>query len=207
MKRTGTPQLIPIFIAVLILILVIFGIAAIVRSVFFSGQAPVSETTNEGRTALVDTSASNSVRMTARGPIVADESFKSFQIEINQEKRTMRSYSGYLGTVDESRDLDNNQKAYEEFVFALDKANYMKGTMFEEDAKNDVRGICATGYVYEYEVLSGNSPVKRLWTSTCEGSRGSLEASTAQINGLFYSQIPDFEQVYPFNANAGRLRL
>jgi outer membrane protein assembly factor BamB len=116
-------------------------------------------------------------------------------------------YNGYLGTVDKRSDLDNNHKAYEQFVYALDKANMMKGKVPEGDDKNDVRGICATGYVYEYEVLNGSNQVKRLWTSTCDGSKGSLQASVGQLNNLFHRQIPDFEKIYPFRVLDAQLRL
>ena len=102
----------------------------------------------------------------------------------------MVTYSGYLSnTIDRIR-LSNNVSAYDEFVHALDKADLPVGTQFEED-RDDTRGICATGRVYEYEILNGDAVVKRLWTSTCKGSPGSLRASADQLTNLFTAQIPD----------------
>ncbi|MNL50353.1 hypothetical protein D3C87_1733650 [compost metagenome] len=66
----------------------------------------------------------------------------------------------------------------------------MKGTAFEGD-KDDTRGICATGTVYEFETVQSGQAVKRLWTSTCSGSKGSLAASTSQLKNLFVGQIPE----------------
>jgi hypothetical protein len=66
----------------------------------------------------------------------------------------------------------------------------MKVTELDGD-KNDTRGICATGRVYEFEVLQGSSVVKRLWTSSCRGSQGSLKANVTQVQKLFTDQIPD----------------
>ena len=86
--------------------------------------------------------------------------------------------------------LGNNVRAYEEFVHALDKANLALGEQFDED-KDDTRGICATGRVYEYEIYDEDTLVKRLWTSTCKGSPGSLRASAEQLTNLFTAQIPD----------------
>ena len=104
------------------------------------------------------------------------------------------TYSGYLGgQIDEIR-LSNNIPAYEEFVHALDKANLALGTQFPEE-KDDTRGICATGRIYEYEIINGDEVVKRLWTSTCKGSPGSLQASTDQLTNLFKVQIPDANNV------------
>jgi hypothetical protein len=94
----------------------------------------------------------------------------------------------------DSKQYANNQKAYEEFVYSLDKANMMKGDELKDD-KNDTRGICATGSVYEFEVMTDNSTVKRLWTSTCKGSSGSFKASVSQVQSLFLKQIPDSTQL------------
>jgi hypothetical protein len=207
MKRSGSPRLLPLFIVVLIIIVIIFGIVSIGRALFSSNQTTQSQESDTGREALLNTSVNHSARLTVRGPIVANELFKSYQVTVSPEGRSMVVYNGYLGTVDKRSDLDNNHKAYEQFVYALDKANMMKGKVPEGDDKNDVRGICATGYVYEYEVLNGSNQVKRLWTSTCDGSKGSLQASVGQLNNLFHRQIPDFEKIYPFRVLDAQLRL
>ena len=81
-----------------------------------------------------------------------------------------------------------------EFVYALDKANLPLGTQLSEE-KDDTRGICATGRIYEYEIIKGEEVVKRLWTSTCKGSPGSLQASADQLTNLFKVQIPDANKV------------
>jgi hypothetical protein len=92
-------------------------------------------------------------------------------------------------------------------VYALDKANMLETRKAaNDDELKDLRGICAGGYVYEYAVLSGDSEVKKLWTSTCEGSKGTLEASTEQLNRLFLAQIPGSNELIPFRQNSG-LRL
>lgn len=128
--------------------------------------------------------------MTVRGPIVADENHNSYRITITPSSRNLATYQGYLGAQIDAVTLGNNVAAYREFVNALDKANLPVGTQFE--AENDsTLGICATGRVYEYEIINGDSTVKRLWTSTCKGSPGSLKASADQLTNLFVNQIPD----------------
>jgi hypothetical protein len=202
----GRPRLLPLFIIVLVVIVVIFGIVSIGRALFTAPTTSTQES-DHGREALLSTSATHSVRMTARGPIVANENFTSYQITVSPTARTMMVYNGYVDAVSDRIELDNNQKAYEEFVYALDKANMMKGKVPDSDAKNDVRGICATGYVYEYEVLTNASSTKRLWTSTCDGSKGSLQASIGQLNSLFNKQIPGYEKIFPFRLQDTSLHL
>jgi len=141
------------------------------------------------REALLNTSVGRSVTMTVRGPIVADEKFRSYKIDISADARTLKTYTGYLDTVVDETTLGNSVAAYDEFVHALDKADLTEGKQLAGE-KNDTRGICATGSVYQFAIYDGTTSVKDLWTSTCNGSTGSLDASVTQLTNLFVRQIP-----------------
>lgn len=192
MYRGNSSRIVPVILVLIVIAIVIAALVSVGRALL-GGDQQTTET-NVGRDALLDTSAGRSVRMTVRGPIVANEEFHSYQITIDSISRIMTTYQGYLEQSIASKTYGNNLKAYEQFVYALDKANYMKGAEFEGD-KDDTRGICATGLVYEFEVLNAASSVKRLWASTCKGSPGSLDASVSQIRNLFEAQIPDSEDL------------
>lgn len=188
MYRGSSSRIVPIILIIVIIAIVIAIAVSIIRAVFGGGSAQPSGS-DTSRQELVATSVDRSVRMTVRGPIIASEQFRSYQLTVSPDSRKFTTYQGYLGQVIDTKDLGNNAKAYEEFVYALDKANLMNGTALS-GAKDDTRGICATGYVYEFEIRKGDSPLKRLWTSTCSGSRGSLDASLNQVKNLFLRQIP-----------------
>ncbi len=206
MQRSGT-RLFPMILTLIIIIVVIVAIVSIGRAIFFSGdQTGTTEVeVDQGKSELVDTTANHAVQLTVRGPIVADEEFKSYQMKVTPNSREMVVYQGYLDDEERSKKLGNNRSAYEEFVFALDRADMMEGTMPADDVDNDLRGICATGYVYEYAVLVDDESVKHLWTSTCDGSKGTLKASTSQLNDLFLKQIPDSVDLVPFKSSGLRL--
>ena len=189
-----------IFPIALVLIIAAIAIAALVsltRAIFFStpstNQTSVSQI-DAGRQALLSTTADRSVRMTVRGAIVADEEFHSYRITITPSTRTFSTYIGYLDTTVDNVNLGNNIPAYEQFVYSLDRANLTKGAELTGD-KNDTRGICATGQVYEFAILQADKSVETLWTSTCTGSKGSLDASVDQLTQLFVSQIPNATQL------------
>jgi hypothetical protein len=184
-KRSRT---LPTILTVIIIIVAIAGIVALARLLFFSGSNEEAVDTSQQQ--LLSSVDGSAVSMTVRGPIVADENFRSYQITISPSSRDMRTYTGYLGAVLEQRTLSNNVAAYEEFVHALDKANLVQGQPFEGDA-NDVRGICATGRVTEFSLLSDGQASETLWTSTCGGSRGSLRANVDQLTQLFRAQVPE----------------
>lgn len=199
MQRNRGARLFPLFLTLVIIIVLIIGIVSLGKAIFGGGQSrPESPTVDTGRQSLLDTSAGRSVRLTVRGPIVASENFTTYTITASPATRAMIVYKGYVDDkISNSKSLANNKQSYEQFVYALDKANMMIGT--EDSSKNDVRGICATGYVYDYAVLNDNSIVKHLWTSTCSGSPGTLKASVGQLNNLFLDQIPGSRDMNPFS--------
>lgn len=193
MYKGNSSRILPILLVLIVVAIAIAGLVSVGRMIF-GGDQPSEGQVDVGRDSLLNTSVDRSVRMTVRGPIVAEEEFRSYQITVSPSSRRLVTYSGYLESPTETKQYSNNVEAYEQFVHALDKANMMNGDAFEGE-KDDTRGICATGSVYEFEVLRADSSVKRLWTSTCRGSTGSFKASIEQVEGLFLEQIPDAQQV------------
>lgn len=185
-----------IFPVILVLIIIAIAVAALFSAgrALFGGDQSTQSPSDTSRDTMLNTSMGYSTRMTVRGPIVADENFRSYQVTISSDARVVTTYTGYLENPIETKQFPNNIKAYDEFVHALDKANMIKGEAFSSD-KDDTRGICATGRVYSFEVMEGVNTVKRLWTSTCKGSPGSLKASTEQLQRLFLEQIPDQKKI------------
>lgn len=193
MNKNKFSRIIPIALTLVIAAVIIAATISLVRYVFFPSSSPSSPTstssTDTSRSALLSTSSDRAVSQTVRGPIVADESFRSYQIKITPSSRTLTIYQGYLDQPIKTVTFGNNVKAYEQFVYALDKANMVKGTEAKGD-RNDLRGICASGVIFQYETLKSNAVQKNLWTSSCAGSRGSLNASSNQLSNLFTTQIP-----------------
>jgi len=202
MQRNNGARFFPLIIIIVIIALVIAAIVSIGRAVFNSGDGNDSEQTSQvdqDREALLNTSTGRSVQMTVRGPIVAEENFTSYRVSVSNSERSMNVYKGYIEEQTNAKTLGNNTQAYEQFVYALDKANMSKGKGNADDSKlKDIRGICARGYVYEFSVLSGGNEVRSLWTSTCDGSKGSLDASKDQLAQLFLAQIPESNELVPF---------
>ena len=183
-------RIIPIALILIIIAIAIAALVSLGRAVFFSnGSSQTVAEVDVSREALLSTAVDRSVKMTVRGEIVADEEFRSYQIIITPSSRTLTTYTGYLDKKIDEIALGNNIPAYEEFVYALDKADFVTGVELTGEA-DDRRGLCATGQVYEFEVLKANESVKTLWTSTCKGIKGSLKATVTQLTALFTNQIP-----------------
>jgi hypothetical protein len=190
MANYRTSRILPTILTIIIIIVAIAGLVALGRLIFSGGSSTAAPEVDMSQQHLLDTSADRAVSMTVRGPIVADEDFRSYQIVVSPTSRTFEAFTGYLDQSTDRQVLTNNTAAYGQFVHALDKANLVKGTPFEGE-KNNVLGICATGKVYEFKILNAGAVDEMLWTSTCSGSSGSLRGSTAQLSRLFLNQIPD----------------
>lgn len=184
-------RIIPVALTLVVIAVILAGLVTVIRISFFNGNdVSTRQLTDTSKEALIDTSVGSSVKMIVRGPLVADEDYETYQIEITPNSRTVSTTSGYMGIPMVVAKLNNNIPAYEQFVNALDKANFAKGVQsINED--EDLLGICATGSIYTFQIISDNTIAKQLWTSTCSGSVGTLQASLSQVSDLFYVQIPD----------------
>lgn len=197
----------PIIIFIIIAALLIFGLVAAAKYLFGGSRGDDEEVRTTVQTAqdeLLTINVDRSVRATVRGPIVADENFRSYQVTVSPSSRVYTGFDGYLEYVRENKSYDNNSKAYEEFVYALDKAAITKPGKYTEDQASDLRGICATGRIYEFEFLDEGSVKKHYWTSTCKGSPGTFGASVDQIMDLFAAQVPEVDLEY-LNSGSDRL--
>ncbi len=192
MDRSGLQRLIPIVLVIIIVVIALAALVSLARTLFFSGSSPApTPAVNSAKEALINIASDHSVRMTVRGPIVANENFHSYTITASPDTRNMTTYVGYIGQQVDNSQLVNNPPAYEQFVYALNRLNLMEGTVPDGDA-NDTRGICATGMLFEFEVLQGSNSLRKLWTTSCRSAIGSLTANRAQVTKLFQTQIPDF---------------
>lgn len=194
MYRGSGPRILPIIIVILVVALVIAALVSVGRMVFTSNttQSPAGvETTDAVLAALHDTGDARSVRWTVRGPIVADEKYTSYAITVGPTERSFVLYAGYQDQVLDTKKYPNNTRAYEQFIYALEKASIAK-TRNANDT--DFRGVCATrGLAFKYQSLNDGNADHTLWTTTCSGSKGTMTASIAQVQALFVNQIPDFK--------------
>lgn len=189
MANYRTSRILPTVLTVIIIVVAIAGLVALARLLFGGGGSNTAPVIDTSQQSLLNTSDGRAVSMTVRGPIVADEDFRSYRIVISPSSRDFKAFTGYLDAITSQQTLSNNTAAYTQFVNALDKANLVAGTPFS-DEENSVAGICATGKVYEFSLLTAGDVEETLWTSTCSGSPGSLKANATQLSQLFLNQIP-----------------
>ncbi len=200
MYKGARPRIVPLLIAIVVIALIIAALVSLGRMLLANNTSSTSQNqqanvSDQIRSDLLNTADGRAVRFTERGSIVADENFKSYQIYVTPTSRIYTTYKGYLAEVVETKQYSNNTRAYEEFVYALDKAAV--SSVRDAQGNDDIRGVCATnGRVYLFETVNSGTATHSLWTSTCAQSKGTMAADVAKIRALFVNQIPDFNVQY-----------
>jgi len=182
-----------IALVLIVIAIAIVGLVYLAQIIFFpgsKGNVPQIETSQAN---LTNTSADRSVSMTVRGRIVANEDFRSYQIMISPNQRVFTVYKSYLDQPIDNITLGNNTPAYEQFVYALNRAGLMNASELT-GSSNDTRGICATGFLYEFQMYKSNKSIKKLWSTSCSRSSGSLKVNVSPSMNLFTVQIPGLQE-------------
>src|SRR5690606_38888812 len=108
----GGSKLLPVALVVIVTIVAVIALVSVGRALIGrNDQTDVVEESPAAQSLLV-ADVDRSVRMTVRGPIVADEEFNSYQIEISPTERRMTTYKGYQGQVIDTKRLGNSTDAY-----------------------------------------------------------------------------------------------
>ena len=179
--------------AIILLVLSAWGIASIAKKVF-SGSGNKSTTAQTEKVELTDYMRPNtSVKISVYGPVVADEKYESYEIEVGQDFRRITVYKGYGNTVVFTKTYDNNAEAYESFLKSLAKYSYT--TKANNSAGDDERGSCPTGFRYVYEVKDFDETPSRLWGVSCGAKIGSFAGNGPSTRALFKAQIPEYTAI------------
>lgn len=185
----GSSRIVPALLIVAAVVVAIVALVAVGRAIL-GGDTQVPPAEDPARRRLLTTDADHSVRMTVRGPIVADENFYSYTVTVSPTGRRMTTYSGYQEQQLENYQFSNSTKAYTEFVNALDAEGFTKQDDAPEEQES-TDGICADGRLYTFEVMVAQSAVQQLWTSSCKNAPGTFKGNAPAVRTLFLRQIPD----------------
>lgn len=187
-----TTRVIPIIFTILIVAGVLAALVSVVRMFILPKSTSETSQTALSQKSLITVSAERSVKMTVRGPIVGEEDFRSYTIEVSPNKRTLSIYKGYQGKLIGSKVLENSSRGYGEFVYSLYNAGFMSNVP-ETDKEVEYRGLCSTKNLYTFEMLKSGKTESKLWTTSCSGTAGNLNTKLKPLVKLFNAQIPEAE--------------
>jgi len=177
------------FVGFLVALALIVGVFVLILRGFGGHRGVQSQLTDYAQTETV-------VRMTIEGKVDADQDHRSAQITIGRSSNTINLIQGYQGNVLKTQSYNSNEDAYATFLRALQLQGFARGNT--DPARQDSRGVCPTGKVYTFEVITGSATVQKLWTTSCGG--GTFKGNQQMVRQLFRNQIPDYTN---FIAGAG----
>lgn len=144
------------------------------------------------RSALTDYAlTATEVRYTLEGEINARENHRSVQIIVGQSTRTITVFEGYQGKVLKSETYLNDSDAYRAFLAGLENSGYTKSRVATRNV--DPLAACPTGKRYRYDIINGSDVKQSLWSASCNGTRGTFNGNTSNVQNLFEAQVPDYD--------------
>jgi hypothetical protein len=172
--------------------LITMGLIILLIVLIFGGGGKKNEvpTTSKPLTSYVDTDSE--VSMTVSGPINAESQHQEYRITVDRNNVTFEKIRGYEGNVVQLKTYDNNRSAYNNFLHALDRANFTSGDNNKDLA--DETGLCPLGSRYVFKLTQGGQDLERYWATTCQGTKtylGNFQLTTT----LFNLQVPDFQDL------------
>ncbi len=172
--------------------LVVIVIAVIVGSVLIRNimeDVKTTNTVNISKSITEQLKENTTLRLYVDGPVIADENHQSMQIDVTPKNRTITLFKTYNSTVFKKTTYENNQKAFEAFAQALDKAGFTSTGQSQKDTK--YAGDCALGRVYHLVFIQGEKAVQDLWSTSC-GTTRTFNGSMGMVLTLFKNQIPNY---------------
>jgi hypothetical protein len=171
-----------IIFTIVIVAFLAFAGYRIYRTQFAPRSTPATPTPK-----LTDYVSNGQVRLTIEGPVTANEQHSSAIVTISQNERTMQILKTYDNDVQDSRTYDNNQEAFDDFLHALDGADFTKS---RKSSLSDERGQCPAGVRYVYELIKDGQTLQRLWSTSC--GEGTFNGTGTTVRQLFETQVPDY---------------
>lgn len=171
---------------ILLLVLSIWGITSLAHRVIV-GEPDTKSTVKKINLADYN-KPSSFLRVTVQGPIVATENHKSYQIDVGQNFRDLKIFSGYNKTVVSEKQFSNDSAAYQSFLKGLKQVNF---TAKNNSYGPDETGYCPSGQRFVYELFDKGETVSHAWYTTC--GFGTYLGFGQSTRSLFRAQIPDFD--------------
>lgn len=179
-------------LGVILLVFSIWAVVAITRNIFKPAKTPQS---TAQKAPLTDYArGGTAVKLQVGGAIVGDDTYVSYQIEVNENYRTLTTYSGYQQTLTGNTQYANNSVAYATFMRALERQGFLIRLRNSTDTDEGV-AACSSSKRFAYILTDQGDQVSRLWNTACSGKQGTAGGSTTTVQSLFKAQITDYSKI------------
>lgn len=175
-----------LIVTLVVVLLLVFGIVIINRNGAGGGRAPVA---SYNVTKLADSQGST-VASYVDGPINAAEAHRAVRLTVSAKTRQIDVIAGYEGKVIDTKTYENNADAYNEFLQALNRANFTRERKISNISAD---AVCPLGNRTHYRIVENGDLKQNSWTASCTG--GTFGGNISLTNSLFRAQFPDYNQM------------
>lgn len=171
----------------LFLILVVVGLFLIFRG--GSNRAPAPKELHE-----YAFDGSSEVSLTARGKINGDDIHRRIVITVARDFRQIDIIQGYEGNVIQTQRFENNSDAYQEFLYAIQRAGFVRKKSGIEGELANPLGRCPTGKLYTFQHEADSEELSNLWSASCD-EMGTFAGNSSLLQTLFKAQITNYSKI------------
>jgi hypothetical protein len=140
---------------------------------------------------LLSNSGNNSVTFYVERGVTADENQYSVEMTISATSRKIRVLRGYQSVEERSESLINNREAYEAFLKALGRYDFIEAR--EDKSGFLFREACPTQRSYRFKLNEGSNQIFDRWHTFCNGTRyGDYGGKVNLTFTLFRNQFPEY---------------
>lgn len=183
------------------LLVFIFSLFLIIIALvlFFSSNSKTNSQYNNDLNKFANYSlTSATATLDINGPITAQSTHNEVKIIVSNLDVNLQVLKGYDGEIILNQVFSNSQNSYNAFLRSI----YLNGFTLKTNkniVKNSI-GLCATGDVYNLELLLNSSYIVNSWETNCGGSNDNFAGNLTEIIDLFESQVPNYNS-YTNNLN------
>jgi len=164
-----------------------------VIALFSLGKQGSQSTPNQPINLMDNTTDDSIVTLIVEGPVEANELHTTLTISVSADSRSIEADQTYQNQPVGVQTYGNNQAAYNDFLQALQYANFTKVAKGKTIASE--LGMCPLGNRYIYELTTDGQASLRLWSDSCGDRAATFDGQASLVSELFERQIPNYDQV------------
>lgn len=169
---------------------VMVSLGLVILIFIFASSSPTKKMNSKPYLVTDFAKTASSVEWDLYGPITAPTTHNEVKVVVSAQSTNVTVYQGYNGDVVATKNYNNTQNSYADFLQALNKSGFNLG---DKNTKySNPTGFCAFGTVYNYIINSDGKQIQNYWSSNCGGVR-TYKGNAGQTNDLFMAQVPDFQ--------------
>lgn len=172
--------------------IVVIGLLIFLIALITGGGDNSKNVPNQPKTLSSYADEDSEVSMLIDGRTTSPQDHRQVVVTVDSNHIDFQVRTGYNGDVLNDQTFANTQAAYENFLLALEHADFTKGDL--KHAHTDERGYCPLGERYVFQLKSQGNTIERFWATSCGKPKTFLGDFDTTLT-LFQDQVPNYNDL------------